>query len=109
MYNLKTPEVEWIALNFPQLLTSRQLNFSIIKTNRCKVGNNILANRLYVLNNKIKLTDLNESITSFKINHEKIFLSNKNILKLSQCGRSCISPKPPCSYEILNMILHRTF
>ena len=75
LYNKNFPETEWIALNFQQLLTSRQLKFSIIKTNRCKVGNNILANRLHILNNKIKLSDLNESVSTFKINQKNILLS----------------------------------
>ena len=72
MYNLKIPEIAWIAWNFQQLPTSRQVNFSIIKTNKIQVGNNIIANRFQVLINKIQLTDLNESISSFKINHKRI-------------------------------------
>ena len=74
-YNQKIPEIEWIALNFQQLLTSRQTKFSTIKTNNCRVGNNILANRFHALNNKIKLEDLNESVSAFKVNYKKIFLS----------------------------------
>ena len=74
-YNQKIPEIEWIALNFQQLLTSRQTKFSTIKTNICKVGNNILANRFHALNNKITLEDLNESISAFKVNYKKILLS----------------------------------
>ena len=75
LYNKNSPETEWIALNFQQLLTSRQLNFTINKTNRTKVGNNILANRLHILNNKIVLSDLNESISTFKINQKRTLLS----------------------------------
>ena len=75
LYNKNSPETEWIALNFQQLLTSRQLNFSITKTNRTKVGNNILANRLHILNNKIALSDLNESISTFKINQKRNLFS----------------------------------
>ena len=86
MYNQKSPEIEWIALNFQQLLTSRQLNFSIIKTNRCKLGNNILANRLHILNNKIKLSDLKDSISSFKINKKKILLSNEIVIETTSMG-----------------------
>ena len=51
MYNLKIPEVEWIALNF-QLAYFRKQNFLIIKTNTSKVGNNIIASRLHILNKK---------------------------------------------------------
>ena len=76
LYNQRSPETEWINLNFQQLLTSRQLKFSIPKTNKYKVGNNILTNRLHILNNKIKHLDLNDSITSFKINQKKTLLSS---------------------------------
>ena len=33
LYNLELPEMECIALNFQQLLTSHQTNFSVVKTN----------------------------------------------------------------------------
>ena len=51
LYNFKQPEVEWTALNLQQILTSRQTKFSITKTNKGKVGNNILENHLQFLNN----------------------------------------------------------
>ena len=58
------PEIEWISLNFQQLLTLGQTKFSIIKSNNRKIGNNILTNRLHILNNKVLLSDLNDSVTS---------------------------------------------
>ena len=39
LYNLQLPEVKWIQLHFQQLLTLRKTNFSIVKTNKMKVGN----------------------------------------------------------------------
>ena len=62
-----SPETEWIALNFQQILTTRQTKFLVIKTNSKRIGNNILINCLHVLNNKIDLSDLNESLSSFKV------------------------------------------
>ena len=70
LYNIQLPETEWIALNFQQILTTRQTKFLVIKTNNKRIGNNILANRLYVLNNKINLSDLNESLSLFKDKHK---------------------------------------
>ena len=74
LYNNKLPEVEWTALNFQQSLTTRQTKFVVIKNQNRKVGNNILTNRLHILNNKILLNDLNDSIDTFKVKHKKIFL-----------------------------------
>ena len=66
---------EWVALNFNQTLTSRQTHFNTLKNNRKRVGLNALANRLYILNNRIPLTWLNLSLDTFKIHCKKEFLS----------------------------------
>ena len=50
LYNLNEPTLEWCALNFNQVLTSRQAKFKSMKSNKLKVGLNALANRFYVLN-----------------------------------------------------------
>ena len=36
LYNLELPEIEWITLNFQQLLTAHQTNYNVIKTNQEK-------------------------------------------------------------------------
>ena len=59
MYNSYCPKMGWVELNFNQTLTSRQLLFKTIKSNRFQVGNNLLASRLSVLDLKIPLIDLN--------------------------------------------------
>ena len=71
LYNYQFPQVEWIALNFQQLSTSRQTKFLIIINNKRKVGNNIIANHLHILNNKVLLTDLNDPISSLKVKQKK--------------------------------------
>ena len=73
LYSTQLPENEWIALNFQQLLTSRQTKFSIIKSNNRKIGNNILANPLHILNKKVLLSDQSESVSSFKVKQKKLF------------------------------------
>ena len=53
-YNqVQKPTIEWCALNVNHILTSRQTMFKTMKANNLKVGLNALANRLYVLNEKI--------------------------------------------------------
>ena len=74
LYNANEQTLDWILMNFNQTFTSRQTTFSIFKTNSTKVGLNILANRLSVLNGKIPLHWLNGTIISFKLHCKKLFL-----------------------------------
>ena len=67
LYNVNFPEMDWLALNFQQTTTSRQTNFCIVKNNNFRIGNNILTNRISILNNKIELKDLNMSLPAFKV------------------------------------------
>ena len=74
LYNTSNPSLDWTSLNYNQILTSRQTQFLIAKSNRHKVGMNILPNRFSVLNGKIPLTWLNYSIDKFKIHIKKLLL-----------------------------------
>ena len=74
LYNTNTHSLEWVSLNWNQILTSRQSKFKILKTNVKKVGLNILVNRLSALNSKIPLDWLNGSLDSFKVKAEKLLL-----------------------------------
>ena len=74
LYNLDFNNLEFISLNFNQILTGRQTNFITLKSNERKVGINCLANRLTVINNKIPLNWLNFSLDTFKIKCKKLFL-----------------------------------
>ena len=65
---------EWLELNFNQVFTSRQTKFITLKTNRRKVGLNALANRAFILNNKIPLEWINMSLNTFKVYWKKEFL-----------------------------------
>ena len=38
LYNLNAPIIEWCALHFDQILTSRQTKLKIKKSNKLKVG-----------------------------------------------------------------------
>ena len=74
LYNTNLPKLDWIALNFQQVNSARQDKFQIVKNNSYKVGNNIITNRLYCLNNLIQLVDLNDSLATFKIKCKKSLL-----------------------------------
>ena len=65
---------EWIALNFNQILTSRQGSFKTMKTNKRRVGLNALANRLSILNDRIPLDWLNLGYDSYKLKCKNEFL-----------------------------------
>ena len=75
LYNTELRTTEWSHLNQNQTFTSRQTTFTILKTNKHKVGLNALANRLHILNGVIPLHILNLSFETFKIKCKSIFLS----------------------------------
>ena len=72
--NLQVPTQDWVSLNLNSINTTRQTKFSTNRTNRLKVGMNQLANRLYLINNKIELDWFNHSVDTFKIKCKKLFL-----------------------------------
>ena len=67
-------QTEWVALNFNQILTSRQTKFFSAKANKRKVGLNALANRFFILNNRIPLDWFKMSIDTFKVHCKKEFV-----------------------------------
>ena len=68
---------EWLELNFNQVFTSRQTKFITLKTNSRKVGLNALANRAFILNNKLPLEWMNLSFNTFKVYCKREFLIEK--------------------------------
>ena len=74
-FNEQLPENEWIEMNFNQITMTRQTDFKIMKTNRLRVGMNILNNRFHVLNGLIPLDWLNRGFQSFKILCKNKFLT----------------------------------
>ena len=67
LYNKNTVEIEWISLNLQHQFSVRGDMFKVTKTNKRKVGNNIMVNRMSTLNDKIPLDWLNLSYNSYKI------------------------------------------
>ena len=74
VYNTNDYTFDWTVMNFNQIFTSRQTRFMLLKTNRTKVGLNLMANRFSILNGKIPFLWLNESNTSFKLKCKRLFL-----------------------------------
>ena len=74
LYNLTFNSIEFMQLNFNQILTGRQMDFKIQKHNKHKVGLNALFNRLYYINDKIPLEWLNSPISTYKVKCKKKFL-----------------------------------
>ena len=74
LYNHDFNQLEFVGLNFNQILTRHQTNFITLKDNNFKVGVNALSNRFYLLNNKIPLEWLNLSLNTFKVKCKKLLL-----------------------------------
>ena len=74
VYNDKNPPKDWLTLNFQQVLTRRQEMFEIIRNQNYKIGNNMISNRLSILNKLIPLHWLNLSLSSYKVKCKSIFM-----------------------------------
>ena len=76
MYNSNLATDDWMDLNYQQNLNDRTNMFHIIDISRMRVGKNVLANRLTLLNDKILLEWLNLSFDQFKIKCKDKFLTS---------------------------------
>ena len=68
------PIPDWIGINLHSINSPRKKMFAINRTNKLRVGNNALANRLNSINGKIDLNWLNLSFNSYKIKCKRLFL-----------------------------------
>ena len=76
-YNDESISKNWTNLFFNQQFNSRHNFVQFCNASRYKVGNNILSNRLIVLNRKVELNWFNLTFNSFKIKCKNTFLPNK--------------------------------
>ena len=74
LINSNDHNIEFVALNLNVIFTSRQTNFLTRKENKIRFGLNALANRFFILNNEIPLTQFNSSLDTFKIFCKSKFL-----------------------------------
>ena len=75
IYNSNDYTHDWVLLQNNHIFTTRQTTFMAFKSNNTKVGINILANRLPILNGKIPFNWLNESLMTFKMKCKKLLLT----------------------------------
>ena len=80
LYNSDYNSIEFLSLNFKQVITGRQTKFKCFKDNNTKVGLNTLSNRLYVLNDLIPLDWLNMSKDTYKVHCKRLFLNCNGLL-----------------------------
>jgi hypothetical protein len=73
-YNDESMSRDWTDMFFNQQFNNRATTAKFYNTSNFKVGNNILSNRFVILNSKIPLEWLNESMLSFKIHCKRLFL-----------------------------------
>ena len=74
IYNATSASPNWVDLNFQQNFNGRMQMFNVYDASNYKVGKNLPANRLRVLNNKIDLKWLNLSRDSYKVKCTDLFL-----------------------------------
>ena len=65
---------DWLSMNFNQNFNARQQHIFFYKTNRYRVGNNLLSNRLNVLNKLITFDNLNLNFDRYKLKMKELFL-----------------------------------
>ena len=68
------PETEWSNLEFQHQFSLRQNRFCVAKTNKLKVGENIMVSRLSAINHQIPLDRLNLTYTTYKIRYKDKYL-----------------------------------
>ena len=74
LLNNEIPQSDWIDLNFQQNFNSRIGTFNFVKANNYKVGNNLLWNRLPVVNGKIEYGWTQGSFNTYMIKCKEVFL-----------------------------------
>ena len=73
-FNLQVPTPDWINANKNSIYTLRQKHCITHKSNRLKIGMNMVSNRFFSLNGKIELDWFNLTYSSFKVKCKKVFL-----------------------------------
>ena len=75
LINLELPHLDWIDINFQQNFNNRSSYMNFFKTNRYKIGENIINNRLHIINAKIEYDWILWSFDSFKLKCKELFLN----------------------------------
>ena len=76
IYNDVTRGSDWMDMNFQQNFSMRSRTFHVNDNSNLRIGKNILANRMMMLNKLIDLDWLNLSLNTFKLKVKELFLMN---------------------------------
>ena len=76
IYNDVTRGSDWMDINFQQNFSLRSRMFHVNDNSNLRIGKNILANWMTVLNKLIDLDWLNLSLNTFKLKVKELFLTN---------------------------------
>ena len=74
LINTEIPHVDFIDLNLQQSFNNRLSTFKFFSTNRYKVGNNSISNRLKIINGNIQYDWMNGSFDLYKVKCKQKFL-----------------------------------
>ena len=66
LYNGGEQSLDWVSLNLQHQFMNRRNMFSVTQTNNLRVGKNIVANRLSLINGMIPMSWLNLSKNLYK-------------------------------------------
>ena len=77
IYDGKEMDNDWLDMNSQQNFNSRSKLFQINDRSKIRIGKNIIANRMTILNNLINLDWLNLSLIAFKLKVKDLFLMNR--------------------------------
>ena len=76
LYNSENMNDDWLSLFFNQNFNGRNSKANFRDTSNHKIGKNLIANRLSILNNEIEYDWLNLEKESYKIKCKALYLSN---------------------------------
>jgi hypothetical protein len=79
-FNASYHSKDWLEFSNQIIMTGRQTVFNIHKSNNYNIGLNILSNKLFCLNNKIKLDYLNLPFSSYKYKMMILFLPFEGVV-----------------------------
>ena len=77
LYNSSIHSSDWRDLATQIVITRRQTKFRSFKSNKYKIGMNILINRFFALNNLIELNDLDSTLPCYKKRMKLLFACAK--------------------------------
>ena len=73
IYNAIEQTPDWLSFTTQIIMTGRQRNFDILRSNNFKIGLNILPNKLYSIRNSVSLDYLDLPYHQYKTKKKLLF------------------------------------